>query len=86
LDGWLTMSDEWFTENVFEIAIHKNFIKGRKDTESRHLLRILDGEAQLEPPWNSFAPALKIGSVAKPKNYRDKNKSLPMMKRLLKLA
>lgn len=25
-DGFLTMSDEWFTENVFEVVVHKNFL------------------------------------------------------------
>ena len=83
LDGWLTMDDKWFTENVFQVAIHKSFIKG-SDSHDRHLLRVLNDEPIILPPWNNFAPALKVGNFAKPENYRNKDKSLAMMKRLLK--
>ena len=26
MDGFLTMSDEWFEENVFQVAVHKKFL------------------------------------------------------------
>jgi bleomycin hydrolase len=86
LDGWLTMSDKWFTENVFQVAIHKNFIK-TDDSEGRHLRRIIDEEDPIIlPPWDNFAPAaFKMGQYQLPENYKDKEKSLPMMKRMLRV-
>lgn len=49
-DGFLIMTDEWFSEYMFRLVIHKNFI----DTET---LNILDTEPVYLPPWDPmFAP------------------------------
>ncbi len=44
-NGHLIMTDEWFDEFMFRLVIHKKYI----DPE---VLKILDGEAKLLPPWD----------------------------------
>ena len=44
------MTDDWFTEYMFRLVIHEDFI----DAET---LRILDTEPTYLPPWDPmFAP------------------------------
>lgn len=62
MDGFLTMSDEWFEENVFQVAVHKKFL-------SRELQRLLKQKPILIEPWNSMAPALRVKPLDAPKNY-----------------
>jgi len=50
LDGFLTMSDDWFDENVFEVVIHKNLL-------SRQLTRLLTSEIVEVEPWDTLAEA-----------------------------
>jgi len=48
--GYLTMTDEWFSEYMFRLVINKKHIDG-------DILKILDKEATLLPPWDPmFAP------------------------------
>jgi bleomycin hydrolase len=55
MDGFLTMSNEWFKEYVGEIVIHKRFL-------SRRIQRLLDQETEKVKPWNRLAPVLKINN------------------------
>ncbi len=49
-DGFLTMADEWFDENVFEVVIHKNQL-------SRGLQRLLTLEPTELEAWDPTAKA-----------------------------
>lgn len=62
MDGFLSMSDEWFDENLFQVVIHKKFL-------SRTLQKISEEPAEELDPWDSTAPALRIVPVHPPKNY-----------------
>jgi bleomycin hydrolase len=64
-DGFLSMSDEWFDENVFQVAVHRKFL-------SRGLQKIVDEPAQYLNPWDSMAPALKVRPMDAPRNYLQK--------------
>ncbi|MGQ1786880.1 MULTISPECIES: C1 family peptidase [unclassified Saccharicrinis] len=44
-NGYLTFTDDWFTEYMFRVVPHKKFI-------SEDILKILDTEATLLPPWD----------------------------------
>jgi len=63
LDGFLYMSDSWFTKYVIQIAVHKDFL-------SRTLRKKIEvAPIELEP-WDAMAPALKAGGYGGvPKNY-----------------
>lgn len=75
LDGFLTMSKEWFREYVGEIVIHKRFL-------SRSIQKILDKEAISVKPWDKLLPVLKIKSnksiYLKYKSYQEKWKQNKM--------
>ena len=62
MDGFLSMSDEWFEQNLFQVAIHKKFL-------SRTLQKVLEQPAEELEPWDSTAPALKVKPMDAPKNY-----------------
>ena len=48
--GYLTMTDEWFNEYMFRLVINKKYIDA-------DVLKILDKESTLLPPWDPmFAP------------------------------
>lgn len=48
--GYLTMTDDWFSEYMFRLVVNKQYI----DAET---LKILDNKATLLPPWDPmFAP------------------------------
>lgn len=47
-DGFLTMSDDWFTENVYSVVVHRKFL-------SRTVLSLLDKEPIVMLPWSSAA-------------------------------
>lgn len=62
-DGYLSMTDDWFTECVFEIVIHKKLL-------SRiHQNLINSNNVVVLDPWDSMAPAMKIGPYHAPKDY-----------------
>lgn len=65
MDGFLSMSDEWFEENVFQVAVHKKFL-------SRTLQKVVEEPAQYLNPWDSMAPALKVKPMDAPKDYLEK--------------
>ncbi|NPD44426.1 MULTISPECIES: C1 family peptidase [unclassified Lentimicrobium] len=44
-DGHLIMTDEWFDEFMFRLVIHKKYIDPK-------VLKILETEAELLPPWD----------------------------------
>ena len=49
-EGFLIMTDEWFSEYMFRLVIHKDFIDAKT-------LDILDAEPTYLPPWDPmFAP------------------------------
>jgi bleomycin hydrolase len=62
LDGFLSMNDEWFEENVMQVVIHKSIL-------SRSILKLLDEPPMLLDPWDATAPALMIKSRAPPADY-----------------
>ncbi|WP_421713629.1 C1 family peptidase [Alteromonas abrolhosensis] len=43
--GFLIMTDEWFSEYMFRLVIHKDFL-------DKKTLDILDTEPVLLPPWD----------------------------------
>ena len=61
-DGFLYMSDSWFTNNMCEIAIHKAFLP-------KKLVDLLDGPSKILEPYECVAPALKIRPMSRPMNY-----------------
>jgi bleomycin hydrolase len=50
-DGFLNMDDDWFTEYVGHIVVHKKFL-------SRNIQKILKKDAIRIEPWESIAPAI----------------------------
>lgn len=50
-DGFLNMDDQWFSEYVGHIVVHKKFL-------SRYIQQILKQDAINIDPWDSIAPAL----------------------------
>lgn len=67
LDGFLNMSQSWFEKYVMEIVVHKNFL-------SRNLQNKMKTKPHSIDPWDSMAPALKIGVVNPPKQYLNLNR------------
>jgi bleomycin hydrolase len=68
MDGFLSMTDQWFNDNVFQVVIHKKFM-------SRTINRVLLQEPTTLPPWNIFAPAMQVsGRSMMPVVYRDKER------------
>ncbi|MEA3478176.1 MAG: C1 family peptidase [Bacteroidota bacterium] len=48
--GFLTMTDEWFSEYMFRLVIHKDYVDAKT-------LKILEKEPVMLPPWDPmFAP------------------------------
>lgn len=61
MDGFLSMTDEWFDANVFQIVVHKMFLS-RIDT------KLCEQAPIMLDPWDSAAPARRIGPVYKPRD------------------
>lgn len=59
-DGWLTMSHSWFKKYVIEIVIHKNYLTR---TVQKHTTK----EPIILEPWDSMAPAIRVGCVDAPR-------------------
>jgi len=57
LDGFLTMSDQWFSDNLMQVAIHTKFL-------SRVHTKLLSEKPIQVEPWDFMAPALRV------KNFR----------------
>jgi bleomycin hydrolase len=74
LDGWLTMDDSWFTENVTQVAIPKQFL-------SRHIQGLLNQDPVVLDPWDGMAPALRVTDVKIPEAYKNKEKHREFMMR-----
>lgn len=68
LDGFLSMTDEWFDANVFQVAVHKGFLS-RIDT------KLYTQEPIMLEPWQSAAPARRVGPVYKPRGLWSHAKS-----------
>jgi len=48
--GFLIMTDDWFSEYMFRLVIHKDFVDAKT-------LKILEKEPTMLPPWDPmFAP------------------------------
>lgn len=65
LDGFLTMSSDWFDRYLYVIAIHKSFL-------SRSICRLLEKNSIEIEPWNFGISSLKISSVEAPIGYIQK--------------
>jgi bleomycin hydrolase len=48
--GYLTMTDEWFTEYMFRLVVNKKHL-------TQEVLKVLDQEAELLPPWDPMFAA-----------------------------
>jgi len=59
LDGFLCMSNQWFEDNLVQIAVHKQFL-------SRNVLKALETEPVVLDPWDYMAPAVWVKGVTKP--------------------
>ena len=75
-DGFLSMSNHWFENDLFQIVIHKNML-------SRNILKKLEEEPIQLEIWDSMAPALRIKPTDPPKkfnyqliNYMKKDKNI----------
>lgn len=51
IDGFLCATDEWFTNNVLQVAVHKRMLSNKHK-------QCLNKKAHLITPWNNMAPAL----------------------------
>ena len=68
-DGFLYMSHSWFTKNVMQIVVHKEFL-------SRTVKKLLNQKIEYIDPWNCVAPALKVKPFDAPKLYKIIKKKL----------
>ncbi len=66
LDGFLSMTDEWFDECLFLIVIHKNFLSKKHQDLVNHTQPIIIN------PWDSMAPAVKTQPNHVPHKYLEK--------------
>lgn len=62
LDGFLIMSHSWFKKYVMEVVINKNFLS--RTMKKKAAQTPVDVE-----PWESMAPATRVGVVNAPRNY-----------------
>ena len=62
-DGFLYMSDSWFTKNVMQVVVHKNYL-------TRSIKKLLNNEITVLDPWDCVAPATKINPVDAPRIYK----------------
>lgn len=63
LDGFLLMSDTWFRKYVIEIVVMKRLL-------SRTMKRkIRESQPLLLEPWDSMAPATRVGVLNRPSGY-----------------
>jgi bleomycin hydrolase len=53
--GFLVMSDRWFDEYVYEVAVEKHFV-------DRALLPILETEPVVLPPWDPMGALARESS------------------------
>lgn len=60
-DGWFSMSHSWFKKYVMEIVVHKNYL-------SKNTRKLLEQEPVELEPWDSVAPATRVGCIDAPKN------------------
>lgn len=56
-DGFMTMSDQWFTDHVYEIVVHKSLL-------SRFMRTIVDTKPILLDPWDTMQPARPLATSA----------------------
>lgn len=61
MDGFLSMSDEWFEDNVTEVVVHKELL-------SRTMNKILNKTPISVKPWEFFSKALRVTNVRPPTN------------------
>jgi bleomycin hydrolase len=61
-DGFLSMSNHWFENDLFQIVVHKNFL-------SRTIQNKLNEEPIQLEIWDSMAPALRVEPVGPPKKF-----------------
>jgi bleomycin hydrolase len=73
-DGFLYMSHSWFTKNVMQIVVHKEFL-------SRTVKKLLNQKIEYIDPWNCVAPALKVKPFYAPMLYEN----MKLLKKKIKL-
>jgi bleomycin hydrolase len=61
MDGFLSMSDEWFSDNLVQIAVNKRCL-------TPYMKRCLKAEPIRLQMWDNMAPAMKVVSIKKPDN------------------
>jgi len=59
LDGFMTMSNQWFEDNLVQISVNRHFL-------SRNIEKCLDKEPEVLEPWDFMAPAIKVKGVKNP--------------------
>lgn len=57
-DGYLSMSNKWFDDNLINVVIHKNYL-------SRAILKLNNQEAKELNLWDFMAPAMRVVSYKK---------------------
>lgn len=68
-DGFLYMSDSWFSKNVMQVVVHKNYL-------TRSIKKLLNQKVTILDPWDCVAPATKINPVDAPKTYERIGKTI----------
>lgn len=68
-DGFLYMSDSWFSKNVMQIVIHKNYL-------TRSIRKLLNNKVTVLDPWDCVAPATKVNPVDAPRLYEKIGKTI----------
>lgn len=61
LDGFLSMSDEWFENNVTQVVVHKKLL-------TRTLSRVLTKTPCKVEPWHFFSSVLRVSNIKPPSN------------------
>lgn len=70
LDGFLSMSDEWFENNVTQIVVHKDLL-------TRTLSKVLTKTPHQVQPWDFFSSILRVSNIKPPSNiWKYSNKQL----------
>lgn len=61
LDGFLSMSDQWFEDNVTQVVIHKKLL-------TRSLGKMITQTPISVKPWHFFSSVLRVSNVKPPAN------------------
>lgn len=62
LDGFLSMSDEWYDKWVYQVVVHKSVL-------SENLKRVWDSTGVEVEPWDYMGTVAKVTGTGRPRDY-----------------